>query len=193
MLMVMIKPTMIAAPAVAAGLAAVTLSACSSSNVAPAPTLPPSEFGLDRPASPGASTFVPPPRASATATETVKPGKAVKVVLTPDVLQAVGDAYYEATKSTVGQGRTRNMVIGPAHTYYGMIVSKNTKKNVFWVLGDTGYTGLPASQQDGPHVWRKVGRGTIGWHYLGDTGGNPCSKVPMALIKVWGVQNLCPK
>ncbi|MGH3392602.1 MAG: hypothetical protein ACRDOO_27355 [Actinomadura sp.] len=184
-------------PAIIAGLAALTVSACSGSNtapVAPPPTLDPSVQFQDGPrVSPGLETpgiTSPTPAQAAT---TAKPGTAVTFVLPADVRQAVGDVYYEATKSTVGKGRTRDMVIGPNRTFYGAVLSKNTRKHVFWVIGDTGYTGVPASQQKGPHVWRKVGRGSIGWTYLGDTGGNPCSKVPMALIKVWDVRDLCPK
>jgi hypothetical protein len=197
MLMVVIKTTMRTGPAIAAALVALTLSACSTSNTAlppEAPTFDPSsEFPVGPPISPGASRLALPSTSNPHVVPTVKPGKAVKIVLTPDVVQEAGDAYYAATKSTVGKGRARNTVISPTHTYYGMIVSTKTRENVFWLLGDTGYTGVPVSQQDGPHVWKKVGRGGIGWTYLGDTGGDPCSKVPMALIKVWGVQNLCPK
>ncbi|MES9537020.1 MULTISPECIES: hypothetical protein [unclassified Actinomadura] len=56
---------------------------------------------------------------------------------------------------------------------------------VYYALADISLTDQPMTSQDGPHVWRSS-NGTD-WEYLGDTGGNPCPKVPKSLIKVWGV------
>ncbi|MBO2455676.1 hypothetical protein J4573_51980 [Actinomadura barringtoniae] len=117
---------------------------------------------------------------------TAKQGGAVNLTVSSELRRLLGDVYYAATKKEAkdnASGIRRDKVIGPEQVSYGKIVGSTPAKDVFYAMGSTGYSDDPASRQDGPHVWRKRG---ASWEYLGDTGGAFCSKVPAALVKVWG-------
>ncbi|WP_433461835.1 hypothetical protein [Spirillospora sp. CA-128828] len=113
------------------------------------------------------------------------------MTLPEDVRVLLADAFYGATyksRKTPVDGDPRNQVIGPEHVYYGKIVGSSPAKDVYWAIGDTGYKNDPASRQDGPHIWKKIGPQPDEWQYLGDSGGEICPKVPQVVIDVWGVR-----
>ncbi|MFG2004335.1 hypothetical protein ACGFNU_34760 [Spirillospora sp. NPDC048911] len=115
-----------------------------------------------------------------------KPGGAVNLTVSSELRRLLGDVYYAATKKEAkdnASGIRRDKVIGPEKLSYGKISGSTPAKDVFYAMGDTGYSDDPTSRQDGPHVWRKRG---ASWEYLGDTGGAFCGKVPAALVRVWG-------
>jgi hypothetical protein len=120
----------------------------------------------------------------------VAQGRATNLIVTPELRRLLGDAFYQATRREPGDGASgdrRAKVIGPEQVFYGKIAGMESSQDVFYAMGDTGYSDDPISQQDGPHVWRRRGGG---WEYLGDTGGDFCGKIPQALVRAWGKS--CP-
>ncbi|WP_248964134.1 hypothetical protein [Sphaerisporangium perillae] len=104
-------------------------------------------------------------------------GKAVNLKLTETIRRRLADAYWRKSGNV-----DRSKVDGPSSVYYGKIKGATPAKDVYWALGQIGIKGDPISYQDGPHVWRKRGKGA--WSYLGDTGGCP-DRVPRAMLKIW--------
>ncbi|MFI6599652.1 hypothetical protein ACIBHX_25660 [Nonomuraea sp. NPDC050536] len=103
--------------------------------------------------------------------------EAVVLKATPTVRHQLADAFWNHSTDF-----KRSKVDGPTQVRYGRL------GNVYWAIGGIGIKGNPVSYQDGPHVWRKVGKGH--WVYRGDTGG--ClEKVPRAMLKAWKVERGC--
>jgi hypothetical protein len=164
----------------AVGLSVLTVAACSS--------------GPDSTADSTTSAAAPsvtnsaaaPPATSSAPANGATQGGATNLQVTSELRTLLGDVYYQATKEEPkddASGIRRDKVIGPEHVFYGKIAGSDPPKDVFYAMGDTGYTDDPISRQDGPHVWRKRGNGV--WEYLGDTGGDFCGKVPQELVRVW--------
>lgn len=110
--------------------------------------------------------------------------EATNLSVTEELRSLLGDVYHQATKREPADEARRDKVIGPEHVFYGKIAGSDPSQDVFYAMGETGYTDDPVSRQDGPHVWRKRGSGA--WEYLGDTGGDFCGKIPQQLVRVWG-------
>ena len=103
--------------------------------------------------------------------------------VSPAVRSDLQDTYYAEIYSQFPK-EEKSRVDGPKNVYYGKISGSVQTKDVYYAMGDIGFTDNPLSRQDGPHVWRK--RGTAAWEYLGDTGGQFCGKVPRELVQIWG-------
>jgi hypothetical protein len=168
----LLRPVLLAA----FGFSVLTSAACSS--------------GPDSTATSTTSAAVP-SAASRSPGTAVTRGGATNLVVTAELRTLLGDVYHQATKrepADDASGIRRDKVIGPEQVFYGKIAGTDPSQDVFYAMGDTGYTDDPVSRQDGPHVWRKRGSGV--WEYLGDTGGDFCGKVPLELVRVWG--RSCP-
>jgi hypothetical protein len=112
-----------------------------------------------------------------------KPGSAVNLHVSKALRKTLGDKYF-AVQHPYRPKDKRSRVIGPKQVYYGEIVGATKAKTVYYAIGETGFSNDPVSQQDGPHVWRKKGKGR--WKYLSDSGGAICEVgVPRKLVKVW--------
>lgn len=112
-----------------------------------------------------------------------RPGESENLKVTPAVRKALGDTYFAITKEGGGRPRSRSKVIGPEQVFYGRIMDKLPAGDIYYAMGETGYSDDPISRQDGPHVWRRTGNSP--WKYLGDTGGSVCDMVPESLMQVW--------
>jgi hypothetical protein len=121
--------------------------------------------------------------AEAPASAKPKPGSAVNLHVSKALRKTLGDKFFAAMHANYPKEK-RSHVIGPKPLYYGEIVGVTRAKTVYYAVGGTGFSDDPVSQQDGPHIWRKKGKG--GWKYQGDTGGAICDAgVPRKLVKVW--------
>lgn len=182
----------LARAAIAIALPAVLLTGCGSSGQLPAEPGNAGSNAGSAPAEPGGGGASPQPTGggpNGAPGKAVKPGDAVNLQVSEELRATLGDLYFKRTGSSPGPSgpRSRSQVIGPKSVFYGKVTGTIRSVDTFYALGDTGYTGDPVSQQDGPHVWRKEGTGP--WQYIGDTGGS-CGGVPEKLTRIWG--NACP-
>ncbi|MGK5558288.1 hypothetical protein ACSNOI_42485 [Actinomadura kijaniata] len=111
-----------------------------------------------------------------------RPGKAVNLKVTPTVRRALGDTFFKTYKRHHPRAK-RSHVVGPKGVYYGKVVGRSSATTVYYAVGEIRVKGDPISGQDGPHIWRKNGRGA--WRYLGDSGGSVCHAVPRVMLRAW--------